>query len=182
MKLLFLLCLLPLQAFSGPQQQTELQQAFNLVQHKLSNQQAELKTFEAKLSNFEQMLETLRDDIERTGEKQKESLHTRGQSLELRIAGLEQASQHLTAEMKQLSKEVENALTAQNRNLANLQNAVSTLVDTLQGKSDSSYKVKNGDSLEKIAKAHQTNVQTLKDLNGISSDKIRVGQTLKVPN
>lgn len=182
MRLLFLLCLLPLQAFCSLQQQAELQQAFNSVQHKLSNQQAEIRTFEAKLSNFEQMLETLRDDIERSGQKQKESLQTRGQSLELRIAGLEQTSQNLTAEIKQLSKEVETALTAQNRNLANLQTAVSTLLDTLQGKSDSSYKVKNGDSLEKIAKAYQTSVQTLKDLNGISSDKIRVGQTLKIPN
>ena len=98
------------------------------------------------------------------------------------LLGLSRPSQNLTAEIKQLSKEVETALTAQNRNLANLQTAVSTLLDTLQGKSDSSYKVKNGDSLEKIAKAYQTSVQTLKDLNGISSDKIRVGQTLKIPN
>ena len=47
--------------------------------------------------------------------------------------------------------------------------------------SGSSYRVKNGDSLEKIARTHQTTVQAIKDLNGLTSDKIVVGKLLKIP-
>jgi len=44
-----------------------------------------------------------------------------------------------------------------------------------------SYKVKAGDSLEKIAKAHKTNVDYLKKINNLDQDLIVVGQELKVP-
>jgi LysM repeat protein len=44
----------------------------------------------------------------------------------------------------------------------------------------STYKVKAGDTLYGIARAHRTDVATLKRLNGITSNSIRVGQTLKV--
>ncbi len=42
--------------------------------------------------------------------------------------------------------------------------------------------VKSGDSLEKIARHHQTSVQTLKELNHLSSDRIVVGQQLQIPD
>lgn len=42
------------------------------------------------------------------------------------------------------------------------------------------YRVKAGDSLEKIARNHKTTTDTLKKLNHLQSDKIIVGQELKV--
>lgn len=42
------------------------------------------------------------------------------------------------------------------------------------------YTVKAGDCLSKIARQYQTTVQNLKSLNGLTSDMIYVGQTLKV--
>jgi LysM repeat protein len=41
--------------------------------------------------------------------------------------------------------------------------------------------VKKGDTLEKIAKAHQTTVNELLQLNHLSSNFLRIGQVLKVP-
>ena len=43
------------------------------------------------------------------------------------------------------------------------------------------YVIKRGDSLSAIAKAHQTTVKALKAANGLTSDRILIGKTLKIP-
>jgi LysM repeat protein len=44
------------------------------------------------------------------------------------------------------------------------------------------YRVKAGDSLEKIARNNSTSVDTIQKINNLSSDKIAVGQELRLPN
>jgi nucleoid-associated protein YgaU len=44
-----------------------------------------------------------------------------------------------------------------------------------------SYTIKSGDTLGSIAHKHGTTVARLKAVNGLSSDKIRAGRTLKIP-
>lgn len=43
------------------------------------------------------------------------------------------------------------------------------------------HTVQSGESLEKIAKKYQTTVAALKQLNNLTSDKIVIKQTLKIP-
>jgi LysM repeat protein len=43
------------------------------------------------------------------------------------------------------------------------------------------YEVKSGDSLERIARKHGVKIADLKTANSLSSDKIRIGQTLVIP-
>ncbi|HLS27954.1 MAG TPA: LysM peptidoglycan-binding domain-containing protein, partial [Opitutales bacterium] len=50
-----------------------------------------------------------------------------------------------------------------------------------QAEGTTTYKVRSGDSLSVIAKRHNTTVVELKRLNNLSSDTIRIDQTLYVP-
>jgi LysM repeat protein len=43
------------------------------------------------------------------------------------------------------------------------------------------YVVKSGDTLSRIATSHKTTVKELKSLNGLTTDRINVGQKLKLP-
>ena len=43
------------------------------------------------------------------------------------------------------------------------------------------YQVKSGDMLGKIARKFKTTVDRLRQVNGLTSDRIRVGQKLKLP-
>lgn len=46
---------------------------------------------------------------------------------------------------------------------------------------DNSYTVKSGDTLTTIAKSHGTSVKAIRSANSLTTDKIRVGQKLKLP-
>ncbi len=52
-------------------------------------------------------------------------------------------------------------------------------VDTSDG--SQAYSVKSGDNLEKIAKQHGTTVKALRTANNLKTDRITVGQKLKIP-
>jgi membrane-bound lytic murein transglycosylase D len=43
------------------------------------------------------------------------------------------------------------------------------------------YRVRSGDSLHSIANRHQLTVSTLKDINKLSSNMLRIGQMLSIP-
>lgn len=45
----------------------------------------------------------------------------------------------------------------------------------------STYKIANGDNLSKIAKRFGVSIEALKKANGMTDDKLRAGQTLKIP-
>src|ERR1039458_3792195 len=47
--------------------------------------------------------------------------------------------------------------------------------------SSSRYVVKAGDTLDRIARAHRTTVKAIKMANGLTSDRIAVGHSLKIP-
>ena len=69
--------------------------------------------------------------------------------------------------------------------IENIESALKTLLEAVQLSSEDqpilSYTVKAGDNLEKIAKTYKVSVRSIKSYNNMVSDKIWVGQKLKIP-
>jgi len=59
--------------------------------------------------------------------------------------------------------------------------APSVATATVTGGSENTYLVKTGDTLLKIAQANGTTVKDIKSLNGLTTDRIKVGDKLKLP-
>ena len=78
-----------------------------------------------------------------------------------------------------LTKKVEE----QGRSLKQLEVAMKALLEAVAPDKaiGGGYKVKSGDSLEKIAKEHGTTPKVLKELNNLQKDTIYVGQNLVLP-
>lgn len=173
------------------------------LKNQLNNHDVELHALEQRLENFHVILESLQDQLQDQGKAQKDQSKKDSASLEIKIASLENMAKSLTADikllhthanetaaalqaMKQKLAEGEQRSHVQSGNIENLQSVIQTLMEALQVKAEpvsggKSYKVKQGDSLDKIARAHGTTVQAIKTLNGMASDKIVVGKTLQIP-
>lgn len=103
------------------------------------------------------------------------------------------------SQYKQKIIELEKIVEQQNQNIDHLHTAVRTLTEALVVKEvapsppkhstntaeatlpPGTYRVKTGDSLEKIARHNHTTVSAIKELNGLSSDRIVPQQLLKMP-
>lgn len=186
----------------------ESKDSIEQLRHQIKNQESEIRTFEQKLESLDSILDSLRDQLRESTQSQKEMVKGNTSTLDGKISTLEMTAKTLTQDLKQLHshatessqtlasfkdklQEIEKRLNAQNRNIENLQSAIQSVLEALQIKSEPApsqattgrtYKIKNGDTLEKIAKAHNTNIQALKAINNMNSDKIVVGKTIKIPD
>lgn len=114
-----------------------------------------------------------------------------------RIAALEKSIDKLTADIRALSNfstQTTAALNVYREQIAAIDgklDEVSKLRSTLSQLAKpkltnvvekNSYQVKPGDSLEKISRKFQVTIESLKQENKLSSDKIVVGQELAIPS
>jgi LysM repeat protein len=65
--------------------------------------------------------------------------------------------------------------------VATVQNKAATPVESSSSTVAAVYFVKSGDTLSRIAKTHSTTIKALKSANDLATDKIVVGQKLKIP-
>lgn len=187
----------------------EMRDSIEDVRHGLKNHEAEIRTYEEKLTSQESIIEGLRDQITAFSQTQEDQLKGNTAALEMKLNSLDTAVKGIVADLKQFKThanetgaalaqskqkiaQLEKMLESQNQNVDNMQAAMRSLMDAMDVKGSDkiagdtslpskSYKVKAGDSLEKIARAHQTTIRAIKELNGLSQDRIVVGQNLKMP-
>lgn len=133
---------------------------------------------EAKLANLEIALLASNGEIENLKKHLNESANT-------------------VSHYKQRVATLEKVIEVQNQNLEHVETAMNALLDAFQIKDIALhtedpfhalakglvYQVKAGDSLEKIARKHNTSVAKIKELNRLTeqNDLIVVGQKLKLP-
>lgn len=177
------------------------------LRHELSNHEIEIRRYEEKLLNQESIIDGLRRNIHDTSSAQQFKSNEAALTLESKLSSLENTTKGLVSDLKQFkthAQETHQAMALQKQKLEqvekyqqhltsqieSLQTALKSLMEAFSNKgepqvyeqSGRNYKVKAGDSLEKIAKNHQTTVQALKELNQLTHDKIRVNQILQIPS
>lgn len=174
------------------------------VKHTLSNTQVEMQLLEERLKTQDQTLQKNKNQNTTLASSSEQKLLI----IEKKISQMEKMQDKLASELKQLSshanqttvsltqyqsrmKELESELSSQSKlidELGDLKTTLKSITQAMKGgqsslpSSSGVYKVKQGDSLEKIARMHQTTVDALKKSNHLTSTKIVIGQEIKIPH
>jgi chromosome segregation ATPase len=181
----------------------DLQQEVEELRQKVHCYELERDILEEKIHKQEEALQKLQKDLSQSQNSKDEIWQNKISLFEKKISSLEQKNDTLLNDLKQLQTHANTTTSSlsmfkskmgdleENVNLSvtTLKSAVESLLKAMQkntlqevildNKSVSkSYKVKSGDSLEKIAKAHGLKVEQLKKLNHLTKDRINVGQDL----
>lgn len=200
-----------LSLWAAPSKEVSLQVALqemhsNLEQqnYQINAQKVELDLLHEKVNGVEDLLTSLKSQSAEASKVEKELSKDRLTALEKRISALEKTNDTLIADLRDLKNHINEssgALAQCKTKLNEIDKQVSQDIKTLKKSMDSvlalfqkpkdssktsdsisSYKVKPGDSLGKIAQDHGIDIKTLREINQLSNDKIIVGQTLKLPN
>ncbi len=159
----------------------EVRIALSDVRQAYSEQKMELQLLEEKIT------------------KTKATAQPSTKSLEARVYQLEKAQQKIQTDLHQLSSHANQTTTSlvQYRNsisalekqigiqaerlneVVKLKSALNSISKAIG--SGKIHKVTSGDSLEKIARHYNTSVDALKQLNGLTTNTIIIGQELKIP-
>lgn len=140
------------------------QQDLEKQQSKIDRISDLIQSLEKKWTSFEKKNGSDREEIEK-------------------LMGYTGETSSVLTQFKNRIEELEKGIISQNRKLealSKLKGNIEILAQSLQKEASKTYKVRPGDSLEKIAKMHKTDVARLKQLNRLGSDLIVVGQELVI--
>lgn len=185
----------------------DLRTAIDALRHEVENHETELQMFTERVDNQEETVASLRQQVLDANQANKELVKGNASGFDSKLSAIEASNKGLIADLVQLKShandtsttltqykqklgELEQLIILQNQNIENLQSAVRSLTEAIQLKDSlpstaestgKTYRVQPGDSLEKIARKHNTTIQAIKDLNHLTSDRIIVGKTLQIP-
>lgn len=183
----------------------ELRLELSDLRHTLGGTKIDLQLMDEKIKGQETLLKS---QIGTKVQGKGADLSIQLTSLERKLGDLQKNQERLAQDLKQLTlhanqtsttftqhqdkfRHLEQEIAAQNRKLeevVKLKGTLTSLSQVLKERASGDnaplkkYKVKSGDSLEKIAKSHNTTIEALKKLNDLDSDRIVLGQELKLPN
>jgi chromosome segregation ATPase len=183
-----LLCLLLLTSTLAAFGQRGERQASSLrdFEYDLQSTQEEIREVGRKLEAQEAIVDALRDQLFQAREMNEKEARGADGAFEGRIASIENNLKHTVSDLRTLQASIQDTskvLSQMQKDMTHLQQAMKSLMGAFGSEgSSSTYKVKPGDSLDKIAKNQKVSVQEIKELNGLKNDRIITGQTLTLPS
>lgn len=180
-------------------------QPFDRLRHELRNQSEELRMLAERLNTQEELIEALRSDIQKFAKTSQDAAKSENSGVQARIADLEAKTAALESANTTMAtlldsyrdlfvkyqgklEGLEASVGQQTKNSKHLEKSLGSLLEAVGGESSAVatadteiYKVASGDSLEKIARKNRTTIRAIKELNGLDTDRIIIGQKLKIP-
>jgi len=176
----------------------ELQTEVADVKHALNNAQVELQLLDekfktqdvalksqAKSSSYQQLTNQIALVEKKLLQLEKAQEKTVGDLMQLGAYANQTSA--MLGQYKEKISELQQLLASHTQRLdeiIQLKSTLSSISKAMQGSSNETslktYRVKSGDSLEKIARRYQMTVEELKKLNQLESDRIVIGQELKI--
>lgn len=197
-----------LQAEAPAASMQSVQRSLQNMSYSINNQDQELATLKQKIQNQESVLDSMHAEVSALIKAAKESQKSTSAQVDTRLKSMEKNLEKLVADLKQFKKHANESSTSfteiqkklaeqqeisslQGQQIKDLENALRHIATALQVKgsqniaSDTSssgeYRVKAGDTLEKIAKSHGTTIDAIRRENNLSKDIIYPGQKLHIP-
>jgi LysM repeat protein len=197
----------PLRIEAAPDLSAPLKQinaTISALRNSSNNHEVEIREIQEKFASVEAIVDALRQQLTEYSKAQSEQRLTSNKTLEVKIGELELVTKNLMIDLQTIKNHMndttalltqymqqmqgfEKVSQIQNQNMENLQASVKALMELLQPSEEKDsaitiYQVKSGDTLEKIALAQKTSIKALKELNALTSDRIKVNQKLKIPS
>jgi len=159
--------------------------AISNLQNEIANHEAEIRMLTEKINNQEIIIESLGRQVREARQASKEAVRSADENESIRQLKKHAGdSAELLTHYKKKIEQLEGLVKVQNQNIEHLQTAMASLVDALQAdvtQEPRVYRVQSGDSLGVIAQKNKTTIKKLKELNGLKTDRIIIGQKLKLP-
>lgn len=206
--LVSLICLAALfsSAYNTPSGRSSRDRSLDEISSELIDLKQKAHSYQIENEILEEKLNKQEDEINALRAQLKELTSHKFSAIERKIDKLEKANENLIADLRQFkiqANDTANALgSLKNQlhdyernvdsNLANIKKVMGSLLKLSEKEiygnnpsvstvsSSETYVVKSGDSLEKIARMHHSTVESLKKINNLTSDRIRIGQELKI--
>lgn len=166
------------------------------IKHDLNTSEIEHHIIEGKLIDQEQTIATLKKQVAELKSGKLDSFVEELQTLDRKLQQISKKQEKIVTDIRQLSTHANDTTTALSQykdKIAQFEKAIHAQNEQLKQISQikdgiskltivpKTYTVRPGDSLEKIARAHGTTVETLKEHNQMDSDLIVVDQVLQLP-
>jgi len=178
----------------------EVQTSIDDLKHDLHCLQAQLQIMDDRIKEQDNALTSMKQQQKGEGLNKIDVLMKQIAVLENKLVALEKKHTTTLAAIEDFSNKANNALSQhkaqlsdmdktlslQNKKLediSHLRKSLETVAKNLKTDTNTyiTYKVKSGDSLEKIAKNNKISIEEIKKANHMDNDLIVVGQNLKIP-
>ncbi|MEI6241790.1 MAG: LysM peptidoglycan-binding domain-containing protein [Chlamydiota bacterium] len=184
----------------------EMQTTLDDCKHDLHCLKADYQIMEGRIQHEENLVSTMKEEFLQKLQVKLDQLAKQVHEMDLKVVQNEKLKENVSKDVVQLSThanetsnalsqykekidELEKALLVQNKKLESLTKVKGTLESIAKSMKTSShrdssyttYRVKPGDSLEKIAKINKVSIEALKKNNHLQQDLIVVGQELQIP-